>query len=153
MGKLASCWFLAWLILRSWRMKRHILPKHWNTYIRLHRLTPQEAVIFIRKVGYKESSGISEQRENNLDHKSEDMRRLCADCVFIRDRSYPSVWQLSVISSPGRRNQRRSTEVRCLDTNRLWQTETKYINHNTAHSLVHRILFLTRLPKSNYGLR
>jgi hypothetical protein len=32
----SSCWFLAWLILRIWRWRRNVPPKHWLTFIRLH---------------------------------------------------------------------------------------------------------------------
>jgi hypothetical protein len=32
----ASCWFLAWLILQSWKWRRNVPPKHELTFIGLH---------------------------------------------------------------------------------------------------------------------
>jgi hypothetical protein len=39
-------WFLAWLILRSWGWRRHVVPKHRLTFNRLHGVTSQKITFF-----------------------------------------------------------------------------------------------------------
>jgi hypothetical protein len=43
----ASRGFLAWLVLRPWRQRRHVLPKHRLTFSRLHCVVSQATEIFI----------------------------------------------------------------------------------------------------------
>jgi hypothetical protein len=38
----ASFWFLAWLILRPWRWRRHVLPKRQSTFNGLHGVIAQK---------------------------------------------------------------------------------------------------------------
>jgi hypothetical protein len=42
----ASRWFLAWLILQSWTWMRHVPPKHWFTFNRLHGDIGQKTELF-----------------------------------------------------------------------------------------------------------
>jgi hypothetical protein len=44
--KQAPCWFLAWLILRLWRWKRHVLPARRFTSSRLHEIISQKIELF-----------------------------------------------------------------------------------------------------------
>jgi hypothetical protein len=42
----ASRWFLAWLILRPWRLRRYVLPKRRLTFNGLHGVTSQKIELF-----------------------------------------------------------------------------------------------------------
>jgi hypothetical protein len=38
----ASCWFLPWLTVQSWRWWQYVPPKHWLTSIWLQSITYQK---------------------------------------------------------------------------------------------------------------
>jgi hypothetical protein len=44
---LASCWFLAWLILWPWRWRQQVHPKCWLTFNRLLDIISQETELFL----------------------------------------------------------------------------------------------------------
>jgi hypothetical protein len=43
---LLSLWFLAWLIFRPWRCRRHVPPKHWLTFNSLHGDKSQKTEVY-----------------------------------------------------------------------------------------------------------
>jgi hypothetical protein len=43
----ASCRFLAWIILQSWRWRQHFPPKRLLIFNRLHDIISQERELFI----------------------------------------------------------------------------------------------------------
>jgi hypothetical protein len=48
----ASHWFLAWLILRSWRWRQHVPLKHQLSLNGLHDIISKKIELFITKTGY-----------------------------------------------------------------------------------------------------
>jgi hypothetical protein len=73
---LLSCWFLAWFILRLWRRRRHIPPRHRLAFNWLHVFIPQNSSNFSRIPQNQISLSVIPELLNT------DLGKICATSSF-----------------------------------------------------------------------